>query len=124
MNTRANQSTVLIEMNPPQFSLATRPEIAACVHGEHVVTDQQVTLFPCMVISHAPVQEESAQRLADPAAFVLCAGVVDFDMCRFKPRLGLRPWLVEAKAWLTGCRMINHQWESLENRSIEAARRD
>lgn len=86
-----------VKVDAPELPVAAAVEFAPRVHHQHVVADDEVALFPSVVVRYASVVQRSVDGLAYRLALGLVAAV-NGNVGGFKLRLALRPRLVVAQA--------------------------
>lgn len=111
----------LIKVDPPELSIAPCCEVASRVHCQDIVADQQIALFPAVVVSHPTIMEEICQDIADCGAVLVSSlsRIFDLDLGGFKLGLGLRPRLVETETRTTSGRVVDHYGQATKHCGIK-----
>lgn len=91
------------------------------MHGQNVITDQKVALFPNMIIGHAAVMKNRVECFADSLTFFVI-DVFDVDVSLIENGFASRPRFMISQARLFGCRMGDDQLQATHSRVVERTR--
>lgn len=111
-------------MDTPQLPITTRCEVASGVQHGQIVTDQEITLFPSVPISHPTIMQQSVQRRADGGTLLL-VDVLALNRHKRRLEFGLALWpgLVVMQHWFSSGRVVQNQWQVAQFRRAKARRR-